>query len=366
MKKEICVIRDFPIVMYPEEQVRQSLLHECLRLVPKPFIQVERPIYEYGQSDSKLRADIVILDEENNPHLVIECKEPLVFLTLQTKEQVMEYNTVIQAPFIAMTNGRQTLIFEHTSTGYQQLSLGSIVDFLANKEYFYVQETVINHLTFEESQDVKYTNKLIGRGVISPVSEPKKQDFYGELYNALLTLPYIPTKQDLPIKIEQDLGYGLYSFGNASGKAGQFNSIHRSFVINVNGEHIPYRLSIVAAGSTKNHSIYGNRTGSTGLNVGIQEQRKGSYILELNLDKYSEFDGDRIHIFHNGIGSNLRKVEVIEAMRKTIPELVNGDLLHLGSFVTNRSITTFEISELIENIIIYCTVRQKLKKDRKK
>ena len=75
-------------------------------------------------------------------------------------------------------------------------------------------------------------------------------------------------------------------------------------IVNVNDERIPFRLSIVAAGATKNHAIYGNRTGSTGLNVGIQEQRKSSYILELNLDRYSEFEGDMIDIFHNGIGSS--------------------------------------------------------------
>ena len=319
MMKQLCVIRDFPVIMYPEEYVRQSLLQECLIHVPKQFIQVERPIHDYGQTDLQLRADIVILDDVYKPYLVIECKEPSVILTLQVKEQVMEYNTVIRAPFIAMTNGQQTMIFEQTDTGYKQLSLNSILDFLSHKKYFYVPETVIDRLTFEESQDIEYIDELIDKGIISPISESKKQDFYAELYNALLTLPYVPTNRDLPIKIEHDRGYGLYGFGNASGKGGQFNFIHRSFVVNVNDERIPYRLSIVVAGATKNHAIYGNRTGSTGLNVGIQEQRKGSYILELNLDKFSEFDGDTIHIFHNGIGSNLRKVEVIDAMREEIP-----------------------------------------------
>lgn len=365
MIKEICAIRDFPVVMYPEEYVRQSLLAECLTHVPKRCIQVECPINEYAQTDLQLRADIVILDEEYKPYLVIECKEPFVVLTLQVKEQVMEYNKVIQAPFIAMTNGRQTMIFEQTESGYRRLSLTSILDFLAQKQYYYVPETVIDRLTFEESQDLEYIDQLIETGIISPVSVPTKQNFYAELYNALLMLPYIPTKRDLPFTIEYDEGYGLYGFGNASGKGGQFNLIHRNFVVNNNDERIPYRLSIVAAGATQNHAIYGNRTGSTGLNVGIQEQRKGSYILELNLDKYSEFDGDIIHIFHNGIGSNFKKVEVIDAMRQEMPEVVKGDFLYLGSFATNRSITAKEISELIENVIGYCAARQKLKKSKK-
>lgn len=74
--------------------------------VPKQFIQVERPIHDYGQTDLQLRAGIVILDDEYKPYLVIKCKEPSVILTLQVKEQVMEYNTVIRAPFIAMTNSQ--------------------------------------------------------------------------------------------------------------------------------------------------------------------------------------------------------------------------------------------------------------------
>jgi hypothetical protein len=364
--KQICLIRDFPVIMYPEEYVRQSLLKECLLLVPKRLIQVERPIHDYGPTDLQLRADVVILDDEYKPYLVIECKEPSMVLTLQVKEQVMEYNMFIQAPFIAMTNGRQTMIFEQIDIGYRQLSLTSILDFLARKQYDYISETVIDRLTFEETQDLEYIDELISKGIISPVSDPKRQDFYAELYNALLTLPYVPTMRDLPIKIEYDVGYGLYGFGNASGKAGNFNFINRSFVVNVNDEPIPYRLSIVAAGVTKNHEVYGNRTGSTGLCVGIQEQRKDSYILELNLDKYSEFDKDMIHIFHNGIGSNLRKLEVMDTIRQLMPELVKGDFLYLGSFATNRSITTNELSELIENVIVYGTIRQKLKKSNKK
>lgn len=39
MMKQICAIRDFPVIMYTEEYVRQSLLEECLIHVPKPFIK---------------------------------------------------------------------------------------------------------------------------------------------------------------------------------------------------------------------------------------------------------------------------------------------------------------------------------------
>jgi hypothetical protein len=55
-------------------------------------------------------------------------------------------------------------------------------------------------------------------------------------------------------------------------------------------------------------------------------------------------------------------VEVLAAMRQKVPELFIDDLLYLGSVASDRSITAEEISAFIENIIVYCIVRQRLKK----
>lgn len=360
--KQLCVIRNFPVIMHPEEYVRQQLLQNLMQYVPKSFIHVERPIKDYGQTDALYRADIVILDKVEQPFIVIECKEPSVMLTLDVKEQAIGYNDIIKAPYISITNGDQTRIYEQTQEGYKLISLTDITTLLDNQKYEYVPDERIDRLTFEESQHDEYIDELIEAGNVSFVSQYKKQSVYAELHNALLTEPYVPTNRDLPVRIIKDLGYGLYSFQNASGKEGCFDYIHRSFLVDDGKDIYPYRMVIVSAGKTKNHGKYGNRKGSTGWNIGIQTERNKAYTLELNLDKYSEIIDSDLHIFHNGIMKikGITKEIVVAAMQDFYPALVEDDKIIIGSLPINGSIRE-ELSYCFENIILYCHVRSMVK-----
>ncbi|MEG0260994.1 MAG: type I restriction enzyme HsdR N-terminal domain-containing protein [Lysinibacillus sp.] len=363
MEKQLCLIREFPVIMYPEEYVRQNILKICMRYIPQTYIEVERPIYTYSKTDLKLRADIVILNEDSKPYLVIECKEPTEVLTLQVKEQVISYNDVIQAQFVAISNGHQTLIFELTADGYKQISLTSIADFLASKKYFYIPEMIIDRLDFEEAKDLDHIDLLQLEGNISPVSSDFLQGFYSELYNALLTVPYTPSNRILPIEIVEDFGYGLYGFGNGSGKGGRFDLIHRNFQVKSDYEEIIYRLTIAAAGTTSNDPTYGNRKGSTGLCVGVQKKAKNAYVLELNLDRFTLTNGKNITICHDGTG--LKNVGIIERIREEYPYLLENDQIILGSLPLQSSISSIELSTLIENVIVYSRIRQIMKEEKK-
>lgn len=189
------------------------------------------------------------------------------------------------------------------------------------------------------------------------------QKFYAELYNAILTEPFKPTQQFALIEQIEDLDYGYYGFQNGSGKGGRFNMDYRNFKVTINGEPIIYRITLAAAGTTSNDEIYGNRTGSTSLCVGIQKKAHNAHVLELNLDTFTHIQNNYINIYHNGRG--LQKHGIIELMHKQFPKLMKNDEILLGNFAVNESIQSKSFSYFIEALICYCHTRAELKEQSK-
>lgn len=89
----------------PEEEVRRRVVrHLSERLkVPATHIVEEYPVMLNGQPQ---RADIVVVDRQMKPWLVVECKAPEVALSQSVVDQVVRYNSVIGARQVVVTNGR--------------------------------------------------------------------------------------------------------------------------------------------------------------------------------------------------------------------------------------------------------------------
>ncbi|MBO7101641.1 MAG: type I restriction enzyme HsdR N-terminal domain-containing protein [Bacteroidales bacterium] len=99
------------VVLTPVEWVRQQtilMLHER-HGYPYELMQVEGAITVNGQTR---RCDIVIYDREGKPRMIVECKRPEVPLTQKVCDQACRYNTVLQVPYLLLTNGRQQVIVE--------------------------------------------------------------------------------------------------------------------------------------------------------------------------------------------------------------------------------------------------------------
>ena len=71
--------------------------------VPATHIVEEYPVMLNGQPQ---RADIVVVDRQMKPWLVVECKAPEVALSQSVVDQVVRYNSVIGARQVVVTNGR--------------------------------------------------------------------------------------------------------------------------------------------------------------------------------------------------------------------------------------------------------------------
>lgn len=104
------------LVLTPEEEVRRRVVaHLTARLsVPATHIIEEYPVQLNGQSQ---RADIVVVDMQMRPWLVVECKAPEVAIDRDVLAQAVRYNSVIGARQILLTNGRTVEAYALTPTG---------------------------------------------------------------------------------------------------------------------------------------------------------------------------------------------------------------------------------------------------------
>lgn len=105
------------LVLTPEEEVRRRVVcHLVGRMnIPATHIAEEYPVMLNGQSQ---RADIVVLDQNLRPFLVVECKAPDVPLSQEVLAQVVRYNSILCAPQIAITNGLEIKAFRVTAEGH--------------------------------------------------------------------------------------------------------------------------------------------------------------------------------------------------------------------------------------------------------
>ena len=95
------------IVLTPEEWVRQNVLQYLVHVAnyPAPLIAVEKEI-KLGELSK--RFDIVVYNNDI-PWMIIECKEAKVALNEKTMEQILQYQQVLTAKFLFMSNGHETM-----------------------------------------------------------------------------------------------------------------------------------------------------------------------------------------------------------------------------------------------------------------
>ena len=90
------------VSLTPEEWVRQHCVHWLhKRGYPMGRCSVERRIDKSG-----MRYDLLWVDADLKPFLLVECKAPEVSVTTDTLRQSAWYNLTLQAPYVLLTNGR--------------------------------------------------------------------------------------------------------------------------------------------------------------------------------------------------------------------------------------------------------------------
>jgi hypothetical protein len=115
-------IRKKWIVLEPEEFVRQLLIQKLLTIpgFKAVRISVERVFKKLPQ---RKRFDLLILNKNLQPFLLVECKAPGVDITEKTFLQAGWYNDTLKVPYVLVTNGHQTfcLSINHETMQYSFL-----------------------------------------------------------------------------------------------------------------------------------------------------------------------------------------------------------------------------------------------------
>lgn len=94
------------IRLTPEEWVRQNFLQYLLQVMhyPASLIAIEKEI-QIGEL--KKRFDILVY-KNDHPWLLIECKEMNVPINESVMQQLLRYQTTVQADYLIVTNGNDT------------------------------------------------------------------------------------------------------------------------------------------------------------------------------------------------------------------------------------------------------------------
>lgn len=109
------------LLLTPEEWVRQHVIGYLMthRNIPAVNIIQEYPVNINGMPQ---RADIVVMDSDMRPLMLVECKATDVEIDDKVFEQAVRYNSVVQAQYILLTNGKRHYTFCRESGDYRQLS----------------------------------------------------------------------------------------------------------------------------------------------------------------------------------------------------------------------------------------------------
>lgn len=100
------IIRKKYVVLTPEEWVRQNLIQYLIheKKYPISLIACEKQLL---LNNVKKRFDILIFNAAGTPSVIIECKAPKIKISQQTFDQIAQYNMVLNAETLIVSNGLQ-------------------------------------------------------------------------------------------------------------------------------------------------------------------------------------------------------------------------------------------------------------------
>ena len=104
-------IRKKFIVLTPEEWVRQHVIGYLVHVknIPSGSISVEKALTYHQRLK---RWDIATFDDEGNPSMLIECKQPKVACSAEVLVQISAYQKIFQAKKLVITNGLRCHVYQ--------------------------------------------------------------------------------------------------------------------------------------------------------------------------------------------------------------------------------------------------------------
>lgn len=371
-------IRYFLVQKTPEEEVRQKtiiFLQNKLG-VPVERIRVEEPMC-HVKKGLRGRADIVVYrdDKQEEPLMVIECKAPYIDVDCNmVLDQAVRYRNILGAEYIMLVNGVNAVVYQFKNGRHKEIDKVPSYQELLKSKVKIVKQGKDKPYTFEEIKSKRLQNKFLDMGYFGDDSPKENKEFYLNLLNLLL-LKKISTSNILKkIGVTEDCFRGFTFFGNRGG--GSYQTWTRLFIAqDYEGKDQVLGISIYGTAKTNDDPHWGTRIGRTQLNISITNKETRHHSLQLNLDKFCEFniDTNMVEFTHNGSITRgrdgaLPRKELIAYVQKRAPELVKDNKIHLGYLDSSRLLEwrNSNVQSFIRNLLRYAVLRDGFRAEYKK
>lgn len=104
----------------PEEMIRQLFICHLIdvlgfsihRIGVEKEIKLEKTIKRY---------DLIVYHLDLRPYILIECKAPAIPLYEKVIAQVVRYNRIVLAEYLAVTNGQECRIFKSINNSWEEV-----------------------------------------------------------------------------------------------------------------------------------------------------------------------------------------------------------------------------------------------------
>lgn len=358
-------VRKYFVPKTPEEEVRQKTIEflDTHLGVPLNRLRVEEAM-AHVKKGARGRADIVVYrdDEKNKPLMVIECKASEVDISCdEVREQAERYRDILSADYIMLVNGCKLVIYKYQNgKNFELVEISSYKELLKSKVSF-VERIPLEPYSYEEIMSYelqeKFTQVYVGCETPKPI-----KSFALNFLNLILLKPINEENILETMGVFEDRGTGRTRFGNSAGYNYQIKT----------------RLFIAKDRKNKDQilglSLFGKYY-NTQLNVSIMNRERRHHSLQLNMDKFCEYDyrTDKIVITHNGTlstgrGGSISKFTVIDYVKNNAPDLIRGEDIYLGS-VDNSHLLEWsqpDVQNFIKNLFRYAVLRDEVRKKYKR
>ncbi len=371
-------IRCFLLAATPEECVRQKTI---VFLQQELGIPINRIFVEESMAHTKKgargRADIVIYrdDECTDVLMIIECKAPHInVLGDEVFNQACGYREILNADYIMLVNGIEAIIYYYNDGAYHEVKDIPLLEELLRKEVSFVEPEPFVPYKYEELMSDEFQEAFAEN---CDISEYTPKYIKGVALNLINLIIYkdIKKREFLEkIGVSEDCYVSMPHFGNSGG--GNYQTLSHLFIAkDYRDRDQVLGISICATAHTENDPHWGNRTGTTQLNVSITNQEARHHSLQLNLDRCCRYNPltNIVDITHNGSltsgkGGAAKRADVIAYIKDRAPELVHNDEIYLGRLNNSRLLEWNDpnVQSFIRNLLRYAVLRDGFRSDYKK
>lgn len=371
-------IRCFLLAATPEECVRQKTI---VFLQQELGIPINRIFVEESMAHTKKgargRADIVIYrdDECTDVLMIIECKAPHInVLGDEVFNQACGYREILNADYIMLVNGIEAIIYYYNDGAYHEVKDIPLLEELLRKEVSFVEPEPFEPYKYEEIMSDEFQEAFAEN---CDISEYTPKYIKGVALNLINLIIYKDIKKrELleKIGVSEDCYVSMPHFGNSGG--GNYQTLSHLFIAkDYRDRDQVLGISICATAHTENDPHWGNRTGTTQLNVSITNQEARHHSLQLNLDRCCRYNPltNIVDITHNGSltsgkGGAAKRADVIAYIKDRAPELVHNDEIYLGRLNNSRLLEWNDpnVQSFIRNLLRYAVLRDGFRSEYKK